>query len=379
MIIVDEYDYLVHLVSSYVQGIQPQELPQGLSFEKVFEFGKIHEVANIAFVSIKKLENKPDDNLLSKWKQYYYTSVRRDERQLNSRNQILKGFIENDIRVLEVQGSVIKTLYPSTHLRMMSDIDFIIDIDNLEIANNLLVELGYETYKPNENEVNASKKDINIEIHTEFFEKEIAEQKQKYYDAMNGSFSLAKPSEIHSLIYRVDETNLYLYSLLHLLKHYRYGGCGIRRFVDFYYMREKFGEKIDFDYINSVLEGVNLLNDAKKLMALVDYWFYDKEYPYDLNQMLSKIYTAGNHGNEKQYYDNRIAFEREHGRRYGKLILIVEFLFPKKRDIYNAYPFCRKHNYPYFLCVIYRTIFSFSKLEKAFKKIKNILLVKKSQ
>lgn len=38
MIIDDEYDYLVHLVSSYVLDIQPQELPQGLSFEKVFAF-----------------------------------------------------------------------------------------------------------------------------------------------------------------------------------------------------------------------------------------------------------------------------------------------------------------------------------------------------
>lgn len=137
-------------------------------------------------------------------------------------------------------------------------------------------------------------------------------------------------------------------------------------------MREKFGEKIDFDYVNSVLESVNLLSFANELMALVDYWFYGKEYPYDLTKILSKIYSAGNHGNEKQYYENRIAFEREQGRRYGKFNLVIDFFFPKKKDIYDAYPFCEKHNYPYLLCIIHRALFSFSKIGKVFKKIKSI-------
>lgn len=375
MTICDEYDYLVHLVSSYVLGTQPQEIPEGFSFEKVFDFGQLHEVANIAFQSVKKLKNKPSDELLSKWKKYYYNSVRRDEIQLESRNQILKKFFDNNIRVLEVQGSVIKPIYPATHLRMMSDIDFIIDKENLILANECLTQLGYDTYKPNENEVNASKSIINVELHTDFFEQEIIGKKQKYYDAMHGSFDLAKPNEKYPLIYRTDETNLYMYSLLHLLKHYRYSGCGIRRFVDFYYLREKFGDQINFEYINSVLESVDLLNSANELMALVDYWFYNKDYPYDLNKILAKIYSAGNHGNEQQYYYNRIAFEREHGRHYSKYNFVLELFFPHKKDIYDAYPFCKKHNFPYVLCLIHRAIFSIGKIGNVFRKIKKILSI----
>lgn len=375
MTICDEYDYLVHLVSSYVLGTQPQEIPEGFSFEKVFEFGKAHEVANLAFGSVKKLENKPNAELFAKWKEYYYISVRRDQRQLNARAEIVSKFMENNIRILEVQGSVIKPLYPSTHLRMMSDIDFIIDFDNLELANKCLDDLGYESYKPNENEINASKNDINIELHTDYFEKEIIDKKQKYYDALHGSFSLAKPNDKYPLIYRVDCTHLYLYSLLHLLKHYRYGGCGIRRFVDFYYMREKNGDQIDLEYVNSVIDGVGLLDSANELMSLVDYWFYGKEYPYDLNKILAKIYTAGNHGNEQQYFENRIAYEKEQGKHYSKFNFILELFFPSKKDLYSSYPFCKKHNYPYVLCLIHRAIFSITKIGNVFKKIKKYLSI----
>ena len=52
----NEYEYLVHLLQCAISDEQPVEKPAELSFEKVFEYGRTHEVANIAYVSLLKLK-----------------------------------------------------------------------------------------------------------------------------------------------------------------------------------------------------------------------------------------------------------------------------------------------------------------------------------
>ena len=45
----DEYDYLIHLVECAIYERTPCEMPSHLSFDQVFQYGKEHEIANIAF------------------------------------------------------------------------------------------------------------------------------------------------------------------------------------------------------------------------------------------------------------------------------------------------------------------------------------------
>ena len=45
----DEFDYLIHLVRCAVHGEAPQELPEGFDFQRVYECGEYHHIANIAF------------------------------------------------------------------------------------------------------------------------------------------------------------------------------------------------------------------------------------------------------------------------------------------------------------------------------------------
>ena len=61
-----EAHYLVHLLKCGLTDATPQPLPQGFSLERVFYFGKEHEVANIAYLAVEKLENV-EEKLLNKW------------------------------------------------------------------------------------------------------------------------------------------------------------------------------------------------------------------------------------------------------------------------------------------------------------------------
>lgn len=374
MQIINEYDYLVHLIKSYILGEAPNEIPEGLSFEKVLEFGEQHEVANMAYLSVKKLNKKPNSELMKSWKESYYLATQRDSRQLSAKDEFLNELCKNEIRSLEVQGTVIKSLYPSTDLRMMSDLDFIIDANNLKKAENCLINLGYEITHSDEIEVQAKRKDINIEVHSQFFSYDIHFGKLSYHDSMNQPFEIAHQTKDNPFIYRVNHTDLYLYSLLHLLKHYENTGCGIRRFVDFYYIRKAYDD-IDYNYISNVITSAGKESSVNEILQLYEYWFNDKAPTIDLEPVMSRIYLAGNHGNERLYFENRIKQGKLQNKHYSKLNIVIEYLFPKKEYIYTSYPFCKEHNYTTFFCWMHRaffSVFSLKRIKNAIAKYKQI-------
>lgn len=63
----NEYGYLIHLLKSILNTAQPEEKPENLSFEKIFNISKHHGVANMSYYAIEKLEKKPDSQLAKKW------------------------------------------------------------------------------------------------------------------------------------------------------------------------------------------------------------------------------------------------------------------------------------------------------------------------
>jgi len=70
-----DYEYLIHLIYCAVHDEQPLEKPEEVSFYNVLHLGKIHEVANIAYLSVERLEKKPPQEIYDEWKGFYYLSA----------------------------------------------------------------------------------------------------------------------------------------------------------------------------------------------------------------------------------------------------------------------------------------------------------------
>ena len=83
-----EYEYLLHLLRCAVHGAVPEPIPDGVSFEQVLQYGMKHEVANIAFLAVKKLKTPPDETLLQSWQEQYMRAVKRDALQQKARADI---------------------------------------------------------------------------------------------------------------------------------------------------------------------------------------------------------------------------------------------------------------------------------------------------
>ncbi len=358
-----DYGYLVHLIYCAVHGTQPQEKPEGVSFKNVFEIGKLHEVSNIAFLSVDKLKNKPEGELYDEWKVYYYFSVRRNARQKAVYETVINALHSEGIRTLEAQGTITKTLYPSPELRMMSDIDLIIDMDNLEKAMGIMQGLGYSTSQKQPVEFDAHKGQELIEFHTQFFTEYMFNRRERYAGALDEPFSHSVPKgSADALSFKLSDTYYYLYSIIHIIAHFEVAGCGIRRILDLYYLKKAFQDKTDSDFINKVIDENNLRDSYDKLFALEGEWFENIKSSLDLSETVSDIINGCNHGSAELFLRNNIRKDEKDGVHFVKLRHLLNIFFPKKDYICLEYPVCREKNYPLIICWIYRL---FSKL-KAF-------------
>lgn len=375
-----DYEYLIHLLICALKDEQPEEKPENISFEKVFTLGKLHEVGNIAFLSVDRLENKPVKDLYNEWQVFYFHSVQRDARQSEERAKILSLLHENKIRTLEAQGTVTKKYYPYPELRMMSDIDIIVDKENLPKINELVQSLGYETELTDKEEVNAfNHNGMEIEFHYDFFTEHMYTPKEKYYNAVNSPFEHAKPKNDNAFEYILDETYFYLYSLLHTIKHFEHSGCGIRRIMDIYILNNALKDKIDFDFINSVIVKYGFRDSADKLFALEKFWFENIEPSVDLTDTIKDIISGGNHGTDDLKLKNELKQDKESlGIDNPKRQRIKDIIFPEKEGIYEAYPICRERGYSQLMCWIYRWAVQLKRhnLREGLNRIKRIIKIK---
>ncbi|MBQ8981697.1 MAG: nucleotidyltransferase family protein [Eubacterium sp.] len=334
-----DYQYLVHLISCAVHDLQPQEKPQDVSFANVFAIGKVHEVANIAFLSVQKLNNKPDAELYNEWQVFYFHSVQRNARQVAQYGKLTDLLTQNNIRWTEAQGTITKTFYPAPELRMMSDIDFIVDAESIDKIAELMRECGWEANIVHENELNVyPEKETGIEFHTEFFKEFYKGSGERYSGAINHPFSHAAPSADNPCKYVLDDTHFYLYSLLHTIKHFEYAGCGIRRILDLYYLQKALGDKVDSGYINAVLDKYDFAENANKLFALERYWFEGETPETDLSETVKDIILSGNHGTNDIHLRNDLRRSAEGSTlAKAKRNRVKNFLFPTLEELYEGH------------------------------------------
>ncbi len=368
----NEHEYLVHLICCAIHNKQPLEKPDTISFEKVFEAGKAHEVANIAFVSVERLQHKPETELYKKWKIQYAFSIQRNINQLSARDTIVEAFKKNGIRNIELQGTVIKKLYPYEFWRNMSDIDFVIDKQNLIKAERVMHELGYTTKIYGDYDISAyTNPKIAVELHSDFFD-----PNTEFYGKMTNPFKKAELSS-DGTSYKASISDIFLYNILHCIKHYRGGGAGIRRILDVYLLNKMLLTMIDRQKIYAFLSAMGCKNDYDDLSAISEEWFGEKGEKTNLVHIKNKIYMAGTHGsfhvsivNEYDDSDNKAFF---------KIKKFLSLLFPTKANIYSAYTFCSRYKLPIFICWVYRwlcLLFVKNKRKHAIKTVGNIKRIK---
>lgn len=372
----NDYEYLIHLLYCAVHDTPPQEKPEGVSFENVFRMAKAHEVVPMAYLSVERLQNKPEAAAYHEWQVQICFAVQRDVRQSQARDAIISLLHENGIRTLEAQGTVTKLLYPSPELRMMSDIDFIIDPANQDKTKALMTEQGYEVYQQVPEEFNVILDDgLLVEFHNSYFTELIYDRKAPFADAVSDPFLHAVSKAGDPLSFVPEDTYYYLYSVLHTIKHFETVGCGIRRIMDLYYLKKAYAGKINQAFVDKAIDDNGFRRSCDTLFALEKLWFEKVPATMDLTEAIDMVINGGNHGTKEVFARNSIRKDREELAKDTRFQRIFAFLFPSKQYMYINYPQCKERGWSWLACWCYRVVHKLkhARLSYAWQYIKTII------
>ena len=93
---------------------------------------------------------RPSEQQLEPFRNYATSQAVKNERLMAEQNKLLKAFAERSIPCVVLKGSSAAAPYPRPELRVLGDIDLLVDRTSLESAAEILLELDYRKGKGNE-------------------------------------------------------------------------------------------------------------------------------------------------------------------------------------------------------------------------------------
>lgn len=293
--------YTCRLLSSVLNGTEPLAMPEGMTLGGLYRYQKEQDVTNMAYVALKGLGY--DDVELVEYKDDYKLNILREARFELAGQQAFDAFEKAEIDFIPLKGAIVKNLFPNPSLRTFTDIDIYVG-DKLEKAESVLTELGYEREGSEEhNDISYVKKpSIHIELHRDLFPDDY--DFEGYFDEPFKRTELKDGYEYYHL-YKPDD--FFIHVLCHLYKHFTFGGCGLRQYLDIYVMTQKM--KLNMEYIRSELRSFGMEGFLDTTLKL-NRFFFDGEKPDDeLIEIAEFVFNNSTFGNA----DNRLVLDYDKG------------------------------------------------------------------
>lgn len=340
-----EVNYLVYLLSCAIKCEEPKRV-EGIDYDALLDLANKHQVYNIIISAIK---DNPDvsDKQKQNFKNYNLSEISRMIVVGNERNNIYSFLEENKIKYMPLKGLVIRDYYPNQSMRQMSDNDILFDVSYRDEISNFMKKNGYKCVATGENTDDYHKEPYcTFEFHKTLFFKE-----QDFCPVFDNLWEKAVRDEEHSFMYHMDVSDVYIYSVCHMYKHFSTAGCGIRFLADNYLILNKEEKNLDWDYINSFLSSCGILDFERKTRQLAFKLFDGGELDNDELSLFETIMNFGIFGNGTVRLRNKIESMNTSSVEEAKKKIIKDRLFPPKKKMVADYRILEKK--PYLLGAVY--------------------------
>ncbi|MGN1481629.1 nucleotidyltransferase domain-containing protein [Porcipelethomonas sp.] len=339
------YKYLIYLTKCAINDIQPDDKPDTVDFNNLFEIAKFHKIANTVFYSIDKLREKPEKELYSKWKYIRDELIAKDIIQHAEFDKICTAMAENKINILPLKGIELKNLYPASNMRFMSDLDILINKENAHQVHDIMKSLGYscDNFLKGNHDVYFKKPYMNVEIHREL----VSPVYSQFYNYFKNGWDKAYEQKPYIYEYSVDDSFIFLVS--HAAKHFLKSGTGIRTVMDIYIYMKANKDLMDMDYITGEFKKIGIEEIFQNFLCLSEKWFGSGA---KCDEKFEKsVLSSGIYGTIEQQINNSI---KENGERF----YILKRTFPSYTMMADQFPVLRKLPFLLPFLWIWRLIYS---------------------
>lgn len=286
-------DILIDILSSYLCKKDILIQYKDIDWKYISSLAMEQGMGGILFKAVENNKNI-DDKTYQKLLFYYEKSLFMCAARNEALARISLAFEKEEIDFLVLKGAIIQEYYPSPELRVMSDVDIYIKTEDRKKAKNVLSSLDIPFLKSNSyQDIYKTKNGIIIEVHHALWGYNL-EKTKLYTDIWNSSNVVQEKKHTYIL----STSDLYIFIIAHLFKHFKESGIGIRTLFDIWFIFKKSISDIDFDYVKSQLSYFDAVEFEKKIRTLVKAVFLKEEKDDSLLLILDYMLKSKTHGSE---------------------------------------------------------------------------------
>lgn len=306
-----------------------------------------HQISALIYYLIGKnnLKNVPND-ILNKWKKDIILSGIAQRKITEAFRNIIDDIIlKLNIDIIVLKGIVLKKYYPVNELRTMSDFDILINKNDFQKIKEYLLE-NHFIYMEDNHPIHATfynENGVCIEVHWKLINNEnyIADtiNFEKYIWDELIEFDL-DGVKVNTL----NKENFLLHLCIHMAKHLRNSGFGLRQLYDIVLFCKKEKDNIDWNIFESKCRECGALKFSVGLFKLINKLFNlsffeealrrHKLDNYDSEVLFEEILSYDKYNEERRNISIRSAAKI---RKEKKKILFG--LFPKEKDLSRDFPY----------------------------------------
>lgn len=357
---------MIELVICSINGeIPSSDFLKTLDFDQLFEVCQKHILTACTAYALESAGIKNERFSLAKEK-----AIRKNILFDAERKKILQLLEQENIWYMPLKGAVLKDWYPKLGMRQMSDNDILYDGAYQHRVKEIMLALGFscEHFGIGKDDAYFKPPVFNFEMHKELFTVEHVGKLYAYYISIKQKLikDTANTSGFH---FRTED--FYIYMIAHEYRHYQTGGTGIRSLIDIYVFLKKWNNTLDWEYIRSELQTLEILSYEQKSRELTMKLFNRQELTEEEANYLDYYIFSGIYGN----LENKVKHEVE---RYGngsKAKYILRRIFPTMEQIQVRWNFFYRHKWLIPILWIYRPFHGLlknhHKLKEEVKHLKN--------
>lgn len=350
---------LVALLSDYIHGSRGKYVsavvPENMhlteeNWRELQRLAYIHGVGGMLYLALKESRlGIPRE--AGRFRRDFDFAVMHAVKQELEMTALEEAFREAGIRHIFFKGWEIRNYYPVPEVRMMSDVDFLIQKEDTQRACKALEDAGFVQEQAGVDVLCYDKNALHLEMHRQI---------REVFD--NGSDCTAWFADAFSHgIFKENDCRGYfspeyhfVFLLFHLAKHINSMGAGVRMFLDIAVFWKHFADEMDLKEVWRMLDELNLRVFTESVFWLCGEWFHveipggsmpEKEL---YEQLTEYVFQGGIYGKHKRtiagLYSRGSVTEDNIGKTgRQKRESLVRYFFPTRKQMEGVLPAVRKY------------------------------------
>ena len=231
-----------------------------------------------------------------------------------------------------LRGAVLKDDYPAPGLRTMSDLDYLVRVEDYPKIKKAAGALGGEHVHTDGGHFSFTfPPAVAVEFHPD-----LIYTASPVGTAINPGWQYVR-RDSGPFALELTEEGFYLNMVCHLAYHLARGGAGVRSILDLWVYRSRHVPQPDAAFVEGELERAGLLAFARRAEALAAAWFGGGVMTPELEELGRYVLTSGAHGTEKRAVLNAACFSKGGT---GASALLGKAFYPRG-ELENRFPWLR--------------------------------------